>query len=299
MQAALNFDDPALETINLREEASPFSSQLLKWIGSKQRQAPGIIARFPERFGTYFEPFLGAGGVLGTLSPRVAEASDCFGPLIEIWKTLKANPEELVHWYAVRWQMMKLEGKVAAYEFIKANYNRSANGPDFLFLTRSCYGGVIRFRKHDGYMSTPCGPHEPISPDSFRKRVVDWRDRVKGADFYHRDYRDAFARAGPGDLIYCDPPYSHSQAILYGAQAFSLDDLYEEISRAKHRGVFVALSIDGSKRSGDLDCDVGIPKGLFEREEIVDVGRSMLRRFQLEGQSLEAEHVTDRLLLTF
>ena len=47
----------------------PFNSQLLKWIGSKQRQAVAIIAMLPERFSTYFEPFLGSGGVLGVLSP--------------------------------------------------------------------------------------------------------------------------------------------------------------------------------------------------------------------------------------
>lgn len=299
MQAALAFSPSVDNDVNLRSEASAFSSQLLKWIGNKQRQAPAIIAHFPERFGVYHEPFLGAAGVLGVLSPRVAEASDCFGPLIEIWRTLKSDPDTLVEWYATRWNMMRIEGKVETYEHVKSNYNRAANGPDFLFLTRACYGGVIRFRQRDGYMSTPCGPHEPISPFSFRKRVQEWRKRVTGTEFHLRDYKDSFKRASCGDLIYCDPPYSHSQAILYGAQAFDLHELYEEIAKAKRRGVFVALSIDGSKKSGVMDCDVQIPDGLFRREETINVGRSMLKRFQLEGRSAEAEHVTDRLLLTF
>jgi len=46
-------------------------------------------------------------------------------------------------------------GKVAAYEQVKASYNRSPNGADLLFLSRVCYGGVVRFRKADGFMSTP------------------------------------------------------------------------------------------------------------------------------------------------
>jgi DNA adenine methylase len=41
-----------------------------------------------------------------------------------------------------------------------------------------------------------------------------------------------------------------------------------------------------------------MPNGLFEREMLVNVGRSMLKRFQMEGKSLEAEVVADRLLLT-
>ena len=67
----------------------------------------------------------------------------------------------------------------------------------------------------------------------------------------------------------------------------------------KDRGVFVALSIDGSKRSGNFVCDLPIPSGLFEREVSVNVGRSMLRRFQMKGESLEGELVADRLLLTY
>ena len=58
----------------------PFKQQLLKWIGNKQRFASEIISHFPSDFGTYFEPFVGSGGVLATLAPRRAVASDCFAP---------------------------------------------------------------------------------------------------------------------------------------------------------------------------------------------------------------------------
>jgi len=105
-------------------------------------------------------------------------------------------------------------------------------------------------------------------------------------------------RAREGDVVYCDPPYTHTQAILYGAQAFSLDDLFRSIELAKRRGVFVALSIDGSKKSGEQACPIHWPRGLFAREEAVNVGRSMLRRFQMAGETLEAEGVSDRLLLS-
>jgi DNA adenine methylase len=285
--------------VNARRAAQPFTSQLLKWIGNKQRVAKEIISFFPEQFGTYYEPFLGSGGVLGVLAPRQAEASDSFGPLIEIWRTLKNDPKCLKSWYSTRWNTYKGKNKVEAYEKIKASYNEHANGADLLFLCRACYGGVVRFRKHDGYMSTPCGVHEPINPESFARRVDEWHGRVQGTNFRLLDYAVAISRARRGDLIYCDPPYSFSQTILYKAQEFSIADLMDMIARAKRRGVYIALSIDGSKKSGNMICDVPIPAGLFEREIPVRVGRSMLRRFQMEGQSLEAEVVTDRLLLTY
>ncbi len=95
------------------------------------------------------------------------------------------------------------------------------------------------------------------------------------------------------------PPYSLSQAILYGAQDFSLEHLFQVVADCKQRGVFVAVSIDGNKRSGNLVCDIPMPVGLFEREMLVTTGRSMLKRFQMEGKSLEEEVVADRLLLTY
>ena len=67
---------------------------------------------------------------------------------------------------------------------------------------------------------------------------------------------------------------------------------------SERRAIFVALSIDGTKRSGDLICDIPIPADLFKREVSVNCGRSMLRRFQMVGQTLEGEVVADRLMLT-
>jgi len=148
-------------------------------------------------------------------------------------------------------------------------------------------------------MSTPCAVHDPIPHASFAPRVDRWHRRTAGAAFALLDYEEAVRRARAGDVVYCDPPYSHSQAILYGAQSFDFEHLCEAIARWKKRGVSVALSIDGTKRSGAVACRLPIPKGLFEREAFVNCGRSMLRRFQMNGRTLEAEVVADRLLLTY
>jgi len=287
-----------LETIGLRS-VTPFRRQLLKWIGNKQRFAHEIVSCFPRHFGAFYEPFLGSGAVLATLAHGPSFGSDIFEPLVEIWKTLRHDPEKLKSWYGERCRAMASGNKQAQYERIKAAYNSKPNAADLLFLCRACYGGVVRFRQADGYMSTPCGIHSPISPEAFSRRVDEWNRRVKHAEFACMDYHEAMQMAGPGDMIYCDPPYCHSQGILYGAQSFSIEDLFEEIAECKSRGVFVALSIDGKKRSGQHTCELPIPPGLFERESFVNCGRSMLKRFQMNGRTLEGEVVADRLLLTY
>ncbi|MFA6134928.1 MAG: Dam family site-specific DNA-(adenine-N6)-methyltransferase [Phycisphaerae bacterium] len=286
----------------LFKDATPpvaFKAQLLKWIGNKQRFAAEIVSFFPLRFERYFEPFLGSGAVLATLAPKAALGSDSFAPLVEIWQTLKQSPETLKRWYTERWRTFKVGDRLEQYDRLRMAYNTNPNGADLLFLCRSCYGGVVRFRKADGYMSTPIGIHDPIAPEAFARRVDEWHRRIAGAQFMLLDYEEAMESARTGDMVYCDPPYHHSQTILYGAQGFSLEQLFEVIDRCKRRGVYVALSIDGTKRSGKHVCPLPIPAGLFEREVFVSCGRSMLKRFQMNGQSLETEAVSDRLLLTY
>lgn len=279
--------------------SSPETGQLLKWIGNKHRFAREIVSHFPKTFGVYREPFLGSGAVLGTLAPDRAVGSDIFKPLIEIWQVLRENPERLKEHYAARWHAVAQGEKVPEYERIKANYNIRPNAPDLLFLSRACYGGVVRFRKADGYMSTPCGIHDPIRPASFARRVDEWHERTAGTIFSLQGYQTAMEAASRGDLIYCDPPYTFTQSILYGAQSFSLDELFRSIDQCVKRGVYVALSIDGTKRSGDTVCNVPLPSGLFKREIMIRCGRSMLKRFQMNGKTLEKDVVHDRLLLTY
>lgn len=273
--------------------------QLLKWIGNKQKFAAEIITYLPKHYGTYYEPFLGSGAVLAHLAPQRAVASDAFGPLVEIWRKLHDDTEELIRWYGERHALVATIGKEAAYERVKASYNAAPNGADLLFLSRVCYGGVVRFRKADGYMSTPCGPHRPMPPANFAERARIWAARTHKAQFLHADFETAIDQAGDGDVCYLDPPYADSQTIIYGAQAFDLARLFDVIARAKKRGVRIALSLDGTKKSGDKKVALPIPVGLFEREVYVQLGRSMLRRFQMDGQTLEAELVSDRLLLTY
>ena len=298
MQRTL-FDVEELKRGQPRRPPAPFRFQLLKWVGNKQRFAHEIISYFPDQYGTYFEPFLGSGAVLGSLAPAQAIASDILKPLAEIWITLKHDPETLKQWYSERWRRFMAEDRRGGYEQIKASYNRKPNAADLVFLARACYGGVVRFRQADGYMSTPIGIHQPISPDSFDQRVDRWRERTAGTTFLHSDFKPVMDQAQAGDVVYCDPPYVHSQTILYGAQTFSLERLFSTIARCKERGVYVLLSIDGVKKSGQHHCRLPIPPGLFERKALVNCGRSMLRRFQMEGEVLTQEVVNDRLLLTW
>lgn len=272
--------------------------QLLKWVGNKYRSAPEIVKQAPVDFNDYYEPFLGTGAVLGTLNPGKAYAGDTLEPLVEFWELIKNDPQKVIEHYRKTVQRINDGDKEEIYERIKEDYNQEPGPLKLLMISRTCYGGVIRFTK-DGKISTPVGPHDPMKPSTFEKRVKKWHEIVQDTEFFHQSFEKTLEGVEEGDLVYLDPPYVLSQDILYGAQDFSLEKLWEEIEKCKEKGAYVMLSIDGSKKSGDVEIDVGIPEDLFERQLLIDKGSSMLRRFQKEDEEMTGEDVSDRLLLTW
>jgi len=274
------------------------SRQVLKWIGNKHRVAEAIAGYFPSDFKVYHEPFVGSAAVLGTLAPRLAVASDVLAPLVAIWLRVQSDPQAVYDAYEQRFQAFTTQDRKLVYREILDRYNASGDPDDLLFIARTCYGGVIRFDKA-GRMNTPCGIHRALPLAKFADALKQWQPRLAGTQFVVGDFEAQIDAAGPGDLVYCDPPYQDCGKNLYGAQTFSLQRLFAAIERARDRDVRVALSLDGSKRSGDRICNVLIPPNVFARDMEVALGRSMLRRFQMAGQSLESEHVADRLLTTW
>ena len=271
--------------------------QLLKWVGNKQRFAKTIVSLMPQEINKYIEPFVGTGAVLGALQPSKAIIGDNLGPLIGLWELVRDNPDLLEDYYEKMWYLYHKD-KHSAYDLSKSRYNFEPNPLDLLFISRTCYGGVMRFTK-EGKISTPIGPHNPIPPEKFASRLSEWHRIVKSTQIHHQSFEKTMELAGEGDLVYCDPPYLFSQSILYGSQGFNVKKLWESIKKCKERGAKVMLSIDGSKKSGNVKLKINMPDNLFERELFVDCGRSMLRRFQKKGETLIDEDVHDRLLLTW
>ena len=170
----------------------PSRRQPLKWVGNKQRFAGEIVSFFPSRVGRYFEPFLGS----GRASHAGAAQGGRFGQLPSFDGDLadpRDSPATLKSWYAQHWRDFISGDRVEQYRSILASYNARPNGADLLFLCRACYGGVVRFRKADGCMSTPIGVHAPIRPESFARRVDEWHRRVAATQFLLMDYQEAMA----------------------------------------------------------------------------------------------------------
>ena len=271
--------------------------QLLKWIGNKYRHAEIIANLFPEEYNRYIEPFVGTGAVLATLAPHRGIAGDILKPLINFWNLVKTNSYKLYEYYKKVISQYNLNPK-ETYDLIRKRYNTNPNPYDLLIISRTCYGGVIRFTK-EGKISTPVGPHKPISPETFKKRLLEWSKRIQNTIFLCQSFEKTMELVEEGDIVYCDPPYIDSQSILYGSQSFNFNELIDVIYECKKKGAKIILSIDGKKKSGKRTIELKIPKGIFERIYYLDCGCSMLKRFQCKGEIMLGEEVADRLMLTW
>jgi DNA adenine methylase len=273
--------------------------QLIKYIGNKAKFANEIIRYFPKKYDVYVEPFFGSGAVLGALQPHNAIAVDVHQPLIDMWKLVKNDPKLLLEFYTEHWHAYSAtdESKKLVYAEVVNSYNSQPNPLDFLFISRTCYGGVLRYRKRDGYLSTPVGAHLAIPPSAFASRLTLWNQIVQSVEFICGDFSEISSQVTENSIVYCDPPYVDSQKILYGAQEFNIQNLYRFINDIKKKNGFVALSIDGKKKSGERNVELNYEVDLFEEEVFIELGGSMLKRFQLKEQSTAKHRVSGQAIV--
>ena len=69
----------------------------INWSGNKSKHINKFIQYIPEFTGTYIEPFVGSGAMLLYLQPDKWIINDLNKDLINIWKSVKNFPEEIIN----------------------------------------------------------------------------------------------------------------------------------------------------------------------------------------------------------
>lgn len=224
----------------------------LKWAGGKSKISDQIQSLFPSplEFNSYYEPFLGSGAMYFRVSPRSGRLNDKNTTLIDIYITLRDNPEALIS------ELQKLQDSYHSLSDIdekkdyylarraefnslkKSSVRKSAL---FIFLNKTGFNGMYRENSRGEY-NIPFGKHErPLICDSENLRRVS--DDLQGIDITSTSYESAVKDAKKGDLVYLDPPYypisETSKFTEYQAGGFTVDD------QAKLRDIFVELAKRG------------------------------------------------------
>lgn len=262
----------------------------IKWSGSKRSQSDEIISFFSTQINTYYEPFLGSGAVLGHLKPKKAVVSDINKPLIALWKDLQKSPQKVLEDYKKHWGLLQKKGHTYFYK-IRDQFNKKQAPTDFLFLTRTCVNGLIRYNKNGEFNNSLHHTRKGMHPDRLEKIIFDWYSLIKDYKFLDFDYRAATKDAKRGDFIYLDPPYFNTGVRYFGA--IDYDEFIEYLDALNKKAVKFALSYDGKR--GDKSFVVDLPPKLYKKHILIHSGNSTFNKVQ----NGKVEKVQESLYLNY
>ena len=214
----------------------------LKWPGGKRWLIKKLPNVFEHNFINYYEPFLGSGAVFFHLLPKNAVLSDVNAELINLYVQMRDHPQELAKQLQVH---QKKHSKAYYYEIRDKDYvSPMERAGRFLYLNRTCFNGMYRENKN-GKFNVPIGTKDNCIYDI--DKFEHYSNALKSAELMTCDFRDTIKKAGSGDLLFVDPPYTIGQTqqnsfIKYNSKLFSWNDqkdLCSEIVAARNRGVII------------------------------------------------------------
>ena len=264
---------------------SPFEP-VIKWSGSKRSVAGSLRHLFP-RANRYFEPFVGGGAMLPFRPCRQAVAGDLIPELIDLWTCIRDRPAKTASEYERRWRKLQNEGHTGYYA-VRDEFNRTRNPHDFLFLTRTCVNGLIRFNGEGNFNNSLHHTRPGISPQRLHEIILKWSLALPGVSFAVADYRETLSVVGEGDLVFLDPPYAGTRG-RYSQEKFELKSFYGELERLNGVGAKWVLTFDGY--AGERSYKESLPSDLFRSRLALPTGNSPFTRLMRTGVDAVVESV--------
>ena len=181
----------------------------LKWAGGKRKLLSKIQNYIPKKFSIYHEPFVGGGAVLFYLLPKKAIVSDVSEELINVYRVIKNNIDELIE------DLERHKNEKEYYYKIRAldrenTFNSLSNvrkASRIIYLNKTCYNGLFRVNKK-GYFNVPFGRYK--NPDIINEdnlRSVSQYLNENEIEIINTDFENALINVKKGDFVYLDPPY--------------------------------------------------------------------------------------------
>jgi DNA adenine methylase len=227
---------------------------VLKWVGGKSRSLPHILGEFPDKIGTYYEPFIGGAAVFFALATarrfKRAVLSDRNPALIDVYRALKKDADSVI---AV---LKKYRYERDEYYRIRALDPGELGLPEraarVIYLNKTGYNGLYRVNSR-GEFNVPFGRYKnPNFCDESTLRAA--ATVLKNVQLHVDDFESTCLDARRGDAVYFDPPY-HPVSKTANFTAYHKVDFGEDehhrlgkvFAKLAARGVTVVLSNSDTK----------------------------------------------------
>ena len=202
------------------KKAKPF----LKWAGGKTQLITDIEKVLPKKFMnkkfTFVEPFVGSGAILFWILnnfPKVEKAviNDINADLTNVYKIIASNPIELIsvlkdfqeEYHSID---LEVDNKREYYTKKRTLFNtrstdKATQAALFIFLNRTCFNGLFRVNKSNGF-NVPIGSYKkPMICDADNIFAVS--EALQKVEILTGDYQQTLLYAEKPALFYFDPPY--------------------------------------------------------------------------------------------
>ena len=234
----------------------------LKWAGGKNKLIQQYIPYFPKKFKTYYEPFLGGGAIFFYLNPQLAVLTDINAELVNTYRCVKNNVEELI--LLLKEHQLK-HSKEYYYGVRQGNgITPIEKAARLIYLNKTCFNGLYR-ENSKGEFNVPIGKYKnPKICNPVLLRSVSAALQPTQIDV--RPFEDILKYASSSDdFVYFDPPYyplsPTSNFTAYSRYSFSKDDqirLKKVFAELAEREVKVMLSNSDSQFIRELYGDFNI-----------------------------------------
>ncbi len=187
----------------------------IKSQGIKTKLVDWIAENISEiQYDRWVEPFMGTGVVGFNIRPKKALMCDSNPHLINFYNGMKNKEitasKVKIHLQKEGQKLLDTNGE--HYYEVRNRFNDKKNPLDFLFLSRSCFNGMMRFNRKGGYNVPFCK-----KPNRFAQALVTKiTNQVKNVaqiiemgdfTFKHQDFQTTIKELKETDLVYSDPPY--------------------------------------------------------------------------------------------
>lgn len=161
---------------------------------------------------------------------------------------------------------------------IRSRFNKNRNTSDFLFLSRTCTNGLIRYNSKGEFNTSFHFSRGGIHPEKLNKIIEDWSNKLNNYNVQFICQSFTQIHANENDFIYADPPYANTKGIYYGT--IDYDKLWDWLRKQPCKYI---LSFDGKRENIDNTYDV--PTDLYDKHEYIHSGRSSFK--DLKEQKVE------------
>lgn len=191
--------------------ARPF----LKWVGGKRSILPELLARMPETYDTYNEPFLGGGALFFSVKPQEASLSDINFHLILTFQRVRDDLDGVIRALKIHASRHSPEYYTRARERLFKEKDSTKLAALFIYLNKTCFNGLYRVNR-SGQFNVPIGDYKnPPILDEPNLRACS--AALQGVEIEQKPFTQIVPLKG--DFYYLDPPY-HETYEGYSAHGF-------------------------------------------------------------------------------